>query len=472
MGPPQGNCPGSRAQTSPCHRAEVRCPRVQELTTRVRPATHRLDRMEKRPTANLRHGDKDPSPSSPDHCRRMDSRRGGLMRRTERRGAARSGARAVRRCPAVASTRTRWTRPTTARCPTAWRSTRSGSLVAALLVIFMQAGFAFLEIGFSRARTPARWSRRSSRTSRSPRSCTGRSASPSRSATATIIGTHGFFLRGYGDPQHGLPGDGPVGRHDRDASGCSSSRSAPSRWRSCGARRSSGSSSASTSSTRSSSPALIYPIASHWVFGGGWLQTNRRHAGLRRLDGGAPDRRHRRPRGAAAARRAARQVRQRRQAAGDPGALDAALRPRRADPLARLVRLQPGLDARARWTAASPRSRWSRCSRPPPACSAPIAIARWKTGTIDIGMAGNGAIGALVAITAPSGYVEPWAAPIIGAIAGVIVAARRVRDRQEDRRPGRRAHRARPVRRLGHARVRHLHVAAAGRVQRGRRRRA
>ena len=41
--------------------------------------------------------------------------------------------------------------------------------------------------------------------------------------------------------------------------------------------------------------------------------------------------------------------------------------------------------------------------------------------TIDIGMAGNGAIAGLVAITAPSGYVEYWAAPIIGAIAGVIV---------------------------------------------------
>jgi Amt family ammonium transporter len=40
---------------------------------------------------------------------------------------------------------------------------------------------------------------------------------------------------------------------------------------------------------------------------------------------------------------------------------------------------------------------------------------------IDIGMAGNGAIAALVAITAPSGYVEIWAAPIIGAVAGVIV---------------------------------------------------
>jgi Amt family ammonium transporter len=41
--------------------------------------------------------------------------------------------------------------------------------------------------------------------------------------------------------------------------------------------------------------------------------------------------------------------------------------------------------------------------------------------TIDIGMAGNGAIGALVAITAPSGYVQPWAAVIIGLVAGVIV---------------------------------------------------
>ena len=50
-----------------------------------------------------------------------------------------------------------------------------------------------------------------------------------------------------------------------------------------------------------------------------------------------------------------------------------------------------------------------------------IVTAAWKTKSIDIGMAGNGAIGALVAITAPSGYVELWAAPIIGAIAGVIV---------------------------------------------------
>lgn len=52
---------------------------------------------------------------------------------------------------------------------------------------------------------------------------------------------------------------------------------------------------------------------------------------------------------------------------------------------------------------------------------AAVATARLRSGTIDIGMAGNGAIAGLVAITAPSGYVEIWAAPIIGAIAGMIV---------------------------------------------------
>src|SRR4051794_17611340 len=43
------------------------------------------------------------------------------------------------------------------------------------------------------------------------------------------------------------------------------------------------------------------------------------------------------------------------------------------------------------------------------------------TRTFDIGMTANGAIAGLVAITAPSGYVEYWAAPIIGFVAGLIV---------------------------------------------------
>jgi Amt family ammonium transporter len=52
---------------------------------------------------------------------------------------------------------------------------------------------------------------------------------------------------------------------------------------------------------------------------------------------------------------------------------------------------------------------------------AALATIYFITKTMDVGMIGNGAIAALVAITAPSGYVEPWAAIVIGAVAGVIV---------------------------------------------------
>ncbi|HEV2791576.1 MAG TPA: ammonium transporter [Solirubrobacterales bacterium] len=44
-----------------------------------------------------------------------------------------------------------------------------------------------------------------------------------------------------------------------------------------------------------------------------------------------------------------------------------------------------------------------------------------KSRTLDVGMAANGAIAGLVGITAPAGFVEFWAAPIIGFIAGLIV---------------------------------------------------
>jgi Amt family ammonium transporter len=50
-----------------------------------------------------------------------------------------------------------------------------------------------------------------------------------------------------------------------------------------------------------------------------------------------------------------------------------------------------------------------------------LGVIYMKTKSIDVGMAGNGAIAGLVGITAPSGYVEFWAAPIIGAVAGVVV---------------------------------------------------
>jgi Amt family ammonium transporter len=47
--------------------------------------------------------------------------------------------------------------------------------------------------------------------------------------------------------------------------------------------------------------------------------------------------------------------------------------------------------------------------------------ALYFTKRLDVGMVGNGAIAGLVGITAPSGYVEFWAAPIIGFVAGLLV---------------------------------------------------
>ena len=52
---------------------------------------------------------------------------------------------------------------------------------------------------------------------------------------------------------------------------------------------------------------------------------------------------------------------------------------------------------------------------------AAVSLMWIRTRTFDIGMSGNGAIAGLVAITGPAGYIEIWAAPIIGAIAGIIV---------------------------------------------------
>ena len=52
-----------------------------------------------------------------------------------------------------------------------------------------------------------------------------------------------------------------------------------------------------------------------------------------------------------------------------------------------------------------------------------LIMTRLMQKTLDVGMIGNGAIAGLVAITAPSGYVEFWAAPIIGLVGGFIVVA-------------------------------------------------
>ena len=68
-------------------------------------------------------------------------------------------------------------------------------------------------------------------------------------------------------------------------------------------------------------------------------------------------------------------------------------------------------------------------------------------------MMANGMLAGLVAITAPCAFVQPWAAAVIGGLAGVFVDRVGVvlRAQAQDRRPGRRHLGARRLRHLGRA---------------------
>ena len=166
--------------------------------------------------------------------------------------------------------------------------------------------------------------------------------------------------------------------------------------------------------------AVLYPILSHWIFGGGWLQVN---VGMQDFAGstvvhliGAT--------GAFAALlllgpRIGKYTKD-----GKPRAI-----PGHSMPLVGLGVLILWLG----WFGFNPGSTLGAIGgrfaevvvvtnlAAAAGVVAAVAVMYLKTKTIDIGMAGNGAIAGLVAITAPSGYVEYWAAPIIGAVAGVVV---------------------------------------------------
>ena len=166
--------------------------------------------------------------------------------------------------------------------------------------------------------------------------------------------------------------------------------------------------------------ALIYPIISHWIFGGGWLQAN---IGMQDFAGSTVV-----------------------HLIGATGALAALLHlgPRigkygpdgKPRPIPGHSMPLVGLGVLILWlgwfgfnpgsTLAAVGNRFAEVALVTNLAAAAGVIAAVATiyvitRTVDIGMAGNGAIAGLVGITAPSGYVEFWAAPIIGAVAGVIV---------------------------------------------------
>jgi ammonium transporter, Amt family len=297
-------------------------------------------------------------------------------------------------------------------------------MIAAFLVIFMQAGFLLLEVGFSRGKNAgtlvpkilinfsiaalAFWA-------------VGFAFAFGGDAAGgnPLIGDTGFFLQDFGDPQVAFP---VMGISDVTVEAkwlfqfafCAVSLAIV--W--------------GTTLERIKFgvyiiyaimfAAIIYPIGAHWVFGGGWLQSN---IGMQDFAGSTAV-----------------------HLIGATGGLAVLL-------LLGARKGKYGGDGKPRpipghnmpmfglgvlilwlgWFGFNPGSTLGALDGRFPevalvtqlACAAGVITAaitsRITQKTIDIGMVGNGAIAALVAITAPSGYVEAWAAPFIGAVAGVLV---------------------------------------------------
>src|SRR5215213_3903225 len=296
-------------------------------------------------------------------------------------------------------------------------------IVAAVLVMFMQAGFLFLEVGFSRAKNAglgvvkiltnysicaiAYWA-------------TGFALA--FGGAGTIAGTHGWFLdvghtasEAAADfPLLGVVGISPAALLFFQFVFCAVSLAIV--WGTTLERIKFG----AYVIYAVVFAAVIYPVLSHWIFGGGWLNTS---FGMQDFAGstvvhliGAT--------GALAALLLLGPRRGKYGADGKPRAI-----PGHNMPLFGLGVLILWLG----WFGFNPGStlnamdgRFTEVALVTLMAAAAgvlfaILTAYWKTKAVDIGMAGNGAIGALVAITAPSGYVEPWAAVVIGALAGVLV---------------------------------------------------
>src|SRR5215207_8659096 len=166
--------------------------------------------------------------------------------------------------------------------------------------------------------------------------------------------------------------------------------------------------------------AFIYPLASHWVFGGGWLQTN---VGMQDFAGSTAVHLV----GATAALAGLLVLGPRR---GKYGA-DGSPRPIPGHSmfilgLGMFILLFGWFGFNAGSALGVTDGRFAEVAMVTMiGASGGILGAYFMTAvlqrTVDIGMVCNGLVAGLVAITAGSGYVENWAAPIIGIVAGMIV---------------------------------------------------
>jgi Amt family ammonium transporter len=300
-------------------------------------------------------------------------------------------------------------------------------LVAAFLVLFMQAGFALLEIGFSRGKNAgtgvAKILTNLSIAAIAYYAVGFAFAFGTGSSEGDLIGTTGFFLQGFGDPQAAFfPGG--LGLSDATIESkwlfqfafCAVSLAIV--W--------------GTTLERIKYSAyvvyalvfaaVIYPIGSHWVFGGGWLQSN---LGMQDFAGSTAVHLI----GATGALAALLLLGPRKGKYGPDGKPRAI--PGHSMPLVGLGILilfigwfgfNPGSTLNATDARFGEIAMVTLLGGTSGVLGAFIATRLFQK-TIDIGMVGNGMIAGLVGITAPSGYVEAWAALPIGLVAGLLVVA-------------------------------------------------
>jgi Amt family ammonium transporter len=292
-------------------------------------------------------------------------------------------------------------------------------VISAVLVLFMLAGLLSLEAGMSRMKNVG---------TLVPKALIGMSVAAMAYyavgfafafGNGEIIGSEGFFLRDYGDPQEAF---GIMGLSDAlieskwlfQFAFCAVCLAIV--WGSTLERIKFHAHAVFALVFA----AFIYPLASHWVFGGGWLQSN---VGMQDFAGSTAV-----------------------HLVGATGALAALLilGPRRgkygADGKPRPIPGHSmyilglgmfilligwfGFNAGSalgvtdgRFAEVAMVTMLGAAGGILGAYIATVAFQR----TVDIGMVCNGLIAGLVAITAGSGYVENWAAPIIGLVGGVIV---------------------------------------------------
>jgi len=302
-------------------------------------------------------------------------------------------------------------------------------IVAGVLVMFMQAGFAFLEVGFSRSKNAGAgiakilvnysvcallyWA---------VGFALAFGGNGVLGETGLIAGTHGWFLDVGNSASQAAPDIPLLGAYDISPAAllffqfvfCAVSLAIV--WGTTLERIKFG----AYVIYAVIFSAVIYPVISHWIFGGGWLQVN---VGMQDFAGstvvhliGAT--------GALAALLHLGPRIGKYGADGKPRAI-----PGHSMPIVGLGVLilwlgwfgfNPGSTLGAignRFAEVALVTNLAAAAGVLAAVATMYVFKKW----IDIGMAGNGAIAGLVAITAPSGYVEFWAAPIIGAVAGVIV---------------------------------------------------